>query len=60
MKVTMTGTMNHEGKEIHFLTLKRDGFVYELWPSPFNDEDIGYTVTKEGETEPLEIGKIPK
>lgn len=68
MKVTMTGTMSHEGKEIHFLTLKRGPFVYEFWPSPFNTDDIRYSVTRVGdkaleilglaESEPVKSGSL--
>lgn len=49
MKKDFAGTMKYNGKDIHFLTLNRAGFTYEFWPSPFNSEDIRYSVTKEGE-----------
>ena len=58
MKKNFAGTMNHEEKEIHFLTLNRGGFVYEFWPSPFNDTDIRYSVTREGETEAIKSGSL--
>lgn len=58
MKISMAGIMEQEGKEIHFLTLERDGFIYEFWPSPFNNDDIRYSVTRKGETEAINSGSL--
>lgn len=60
MKENYAGTMDLDGDEIYFLTLNRGGFVYDFWPSPFNADDIRYTVTREGETEPINSGNLLK
>jgi len=60
MKKDFAGTMHHEGEEIHFLTLKRGNFLYELWPSPFDDADIRYTVTGDDGEEPIKSGSLLK